>query len=171
MNSQTTDRYVLFPLCMLLSVLFLFGVATQPANAAQVLFIADEDNANLLDANDTDVDRLTELGHEVETVDDNFAMDVDPTGKDLIVITSSSLSTNIGFHLTEEPIPIINWENALWDELLVSDGGQTIDSDVIDVLDVSHPMAGLMGLTQPGEIIVRDVDLADGTGGAGFGRY
>jgi hypothetical protein len=157
MCSHKINCLIALVLCTLIGVVLLLGSGTQGANAAQVLFIADEDNAGLLIQNESVITRLTELGHAVETVDDNLAMDVVPTGKDLIVITSSTLSTNVGFHFTEEPIPLINWENALWDELLFSIGGVTATTDVIDVIDTSHPLAGLMGLTQLGEVVVRDV--------------
>ena len=132
------------------------GITLPSANAASVMFITD--TGNHLDGDDSVVERLENLGHTVETVDHLDVIDTDPVndGFDLVVISSSTLSTNVDVHLTDEPIPVINWENALSDELLFSDGGTTTASDVIDVLDISHPLAGIMGLTQTGEIVVRD---------------
>ena len=132
------------------------GLGTGEVFAAKVLFVGDILDAADEPSNESVVERLMDLGHEVEQLDDDDALDFDATGNDLIVISSTTLSTNVDITFTEEPIPLINWENALSDELLFSDGGQTADSDVIDVLDTSHPMAGLMGLDQTGEVVVRD---------------
>ena len=115
--------------CSFLSLLPLSLLLVQsPANifAASVLFIADLDDPVDEDGNDSVVDRLTFLGHDVTTVDDNMALDTDPTATDLVVISSSTLSGEVSFHFTEEPVPVIQWEQALWDEMLVSNSGRII---------------------------------------------
>ena len=140
----------------LVAALVAVGINLQWADAASVMFVTD--TAAHLDGDDSVVERLEMLGHTVETIDHLDVMDTDPIndGFELIVITSSTNSANVGFHFTEAPIPLINWENALFDELMFSDAGITSASDVIDVLDISHPLAGMMGLTQTGEILVRE---------------
>ena len=152
MRSWKLSQRFLCGLALLSAILF---TATS-VPGAQVLFVADIEDPADEPSNESVIEHLTDLGHTVEPLDDNEVLDFDTTGFELIVISSTTLSTNVGFEFTELPIPIINWENALSDELLFSDGGQTADSDVIDVLDTSHPMAGLMGLTQTGEVLVRD---------------
>ncbi len=37
----------------------------------------------------------------------------DITATDLVVISSSTLSGEVSFHFTEEPVPVIQWEQAL----------------------------------------------------------
>ena len=90
-------------------------MAQSPANtfAASVLFIADLDDPVDEDGNNSVVDRLQFLGHDVTTVDDNLTLDTDPTDTDLVVISSSTLSGEVRFHFTEEPVPVIQWEQAL----------------------------------------------------------
>ena len=135
----------------------LFALTTMYAHGAEVLFIADLDDANDELGNESVEVRLAELGHNVETVDDNETRLVDPTGKDLIVISSSSLSGEISDHFSDEPIPLINWEQALWDDVWMSDAGRTAGGeDSIEIVDISHPMAEAMGLTALGELQVRD---------------
>lgn len=156
MTTQVNGRmFQAFSVMIGAAALFV-GLGTGEAYAAKVLFVGDILDAADEPSNDSVIERLMELGHEVEPLDDDEVLDFDPTGQDLIVIGSTTLSTNVDITFTEEPIPLINWENALSDELLFSDAGQTADSDVIDVLDTSHPMAGLMGLDQTGELVVRD---------------
>jgi len=140
-------------------LLFLtFAIGVLSANGAEVLFVADLDDLNDEPGNESVEIRLAELGHNVETVDDDDARNVDPTGKDLIVISSSTLSTVVTDYFSDEPIPIINWEQALWDDLWMSDAGRTSDGeDSIDVVEIGHPMAELMGLTDLGELVVRDL--------------
>ena len=130
------------------------------ASGASILFVGDMDDAAFDAGNQSVVDRLETLGHQVEMADDNDATITDPTGKDLIIISSSSASTNILAYFTDEPIPIINWESALWDDLEMSDGGPNLGGQsAIDVLDIDHPLAVMMGLNQLGELDIReDVD-------------
>ena len=144
----------IWPLFVVLSLVFCFP---DSGFSASVLFIADLDDPIDEDGNDSVVERLQFLGHDVTTVDDNDTPDTDPTATDLVIISSSTLSGEVGFHFTEEAVPVIQWEQALWDEMLVSDGGRIIaDSDSIDVVDITHPLAEFMGLTMTGELIMRE---------------
>lgn len=91
------------------------------------------------------VSRLQALGFEVVPVADTASQTSDATGKDLIVISSSVGSGNIGTKFTAAPVPILHWEWALLDELgLEADNvnglnfaGQTD----IQIVDASHPLA------------------------------
>ena len=56
-------------------------------------------------------------------------------------------------HFSDEPIPLINWEQALWDDVWMSNAGRTAGGEFsIEVVDISHPMAEMMGLTALGEL-------------------
>ena len=142
--------------CAFLGCLFFLRLLPMPAVTAEsVLFIADEGGNSL--GNESVIERLETLGHEVTFVDDDEAQVIDPAGNDLIVISSTVLSSKVGFHFTDEPLPVIHWEEALWDEFLLSDaGGRGVDGDSIEVVNTSHPLASLMGLTTTGDLIVRD---------------
>jgi hypothetical protein len=146
-------------LCLgiLTGALFSLSLTARPAGAVPVLFVADLDDPQDERGNNSVVNRLVTLGHDVETIDDNEAMTVDPAGKELIVISSSTASANVGSHFTDEPIPIVQWESALWDELLMSASGPNIDGQTsIDVVDTTHRLAQLMGLTDVGVVEIRD---------------
>jgi hypothetical protein len=137
-------------------LLSLLSAGVFSANAASVLLVVDLDDPLFDPGNESIVDRLRALGHTVEVVDDDDSNFVDPTGNDLIMISSSSMSTNVGTHFTDEPIPLINWESALWDELEMSDSGANIaDQLSINVTNIDHPLAQMMGLTALGEVETR----------------
>lgn len=145
---------------------FVFG-PLKICHCAKVFFVTDE--VQHLDGDESVIERLESLGHTVEVVDHLDAMDSDPTadGAELIVISSSTTSSNVLDHFSAEPVPIINWEEALWDDLYLSNneggGGQ---QDSIDVVDISHPLAGMMGLTEVGELLVRDFPIDFHFGGS-----
>ncbi len=137
--------------------LLLSSVCMQPVAAESVFFVADEGGDVF--GNESVIERLETLGHEVTAVDDDDAMSTDPTGSDLIVVASTILSSKVGFQFTDEAIPVIHWEEALWDEFLMSDaGGRGVTGDSIEVVDTGHPLATLMGLTTAGEVVVRDTE-------------
>jgi hypothetical protein len=148
---------VIFAAAACFLVLGLMSASNKWLFAASVLYVANLDDPAFEVANESVVERLTQLGHEVTTFDDDDAVDSDPTSADLVVISSTTLSTNVSFHFSYEPVPVIQWEQALWDEMLVSDAGRILaGQDAIEVVDVSHPLAALMGLTSEGEQIVRE---------------
>jgi len=138
-------------------VVALAMVSVTVAQGAPVLYIADLDDANDAVGNQSVVDRLELLGHTVTTFDDNQSMTTDPSIFDLVVITSSVLSGDVGTHFTNTAKPVIQWEQALWDELLMSNGGRTIvNSTSINVTNIAHPLAQRMKLTQTGELQIRN---------------
>lgn len=96
------------------------------------------------------ISRLKSLGYDVADVLDTASTTSDATGKDLIVISSTVGSGNIGTKFTAVPVPIINWESALYDELGIEannvNGLAVTGQTDIEILDATHPLAA--GLTK-----------------------
>ncbi len=157
MCSYKPHGFVVLCLGIVAGMLFGLSLTARPARAVPVLFVADLDDPQDERGNNSVANRLIALGHQVDTIDDNDAMTVDPAGNELIVISSSIASANVESHFTDEPIPIVQWESALWDEMLMSASGPNIDGQMtIDVVDTSHRLAQLMGLTEVGQVEIRD---------------
>ena len=141
-------------------------VTIQVGRGADVLVVADLDDANDAAGNQSIVDRLEFLGHTVTMINDNGSQLSDAEGKDLVVVSSSSNSGDVGTKYTDQDptfrgwqIPTINWENALNDEYLIADSGSGPDSDSIIITDLGamHPLgAGLSAGAQ----VVRDSSTA-----------
>lgn len=95
------------------------------------------------------ISRLKSLGFEVVAVLDTASQTSDADGKNLIVISSTVGSGNIGTKYTALPVPIIDWEPALYDELgieLNNANGITVTAQTdVEIKDASHPLAA--GLT------------------------
>lgn len=89
--------------------------------------------------------RLQSMGFEVVRVVDTASQTSDADGKDLIVISSSVGSGNIGTKYTASAVPIILWETALYDELGIEAGnvnGAAIAGQTqIEIVDRTHPLA------------------------------
>lgn len=104
------------------------------------------------------IGRLEARGFQVAAIDDNASLSSDADGKVLIVISSSVSSGQIADKFTASAVPIINWEEALMDDLLLTGdsgaepdhhgttGGQT----AIEIVNANHPLAaGLSAGSQP----------------------
>ena len=81
---------------------------------------------------------------------------------DLVVISSTVLSTNVGTAFSDQDalfrsmeIPTIQWEQALHDEFLFADNGTNATSDTIVITEqgANHFLAAGLG---PGDILVRN---------------
>src|SRR5436309_12060151 len=107
--------------------------------------------------------RLVTLGFVVTKVTDTASVSSDADGKDLIVVSSSVGSGNITTKFTASPVPLINGEQAIYDELGIDAnnvGGATLGSqNQINIVDCTHPLAAglpnglLTVLTGPGPIV------------------
>ena len=97
--------------------------------------------------------RLEQQGHQVQVIDDDVITSGAESGFDLVLISSSVISGNVGTKLTGITVPVINWEAILFDDLGMSGDqsgnfGSNVDETQIDVINSSHPLsAGLSGLT------------------------
>ncbi len=113
------------------------------AQRPAVFYVADP--AALNAADQAAFDRLTVLGFSVTVIDDNLSDPADATGQELIVISSTVTSGNIGTKHTATAVPILDWEPALFDELGIqanNANGVTIAGTQIQIVDASHPLAG-----------------------------
>lgn len=116
-----------------------------PAQPRRVLFVvAEATNPNLSEVNIAAA--LTSLGFTVEYITDSLSTTADATGKSLILIASSVTSSQVNTKFRDVPVPIVNWESALLDDLAMTGssgadfgtvGGQTD----IEITDAAHPLA------------------------------
>ncbi|MFN4257106.1 MAG: PA14 domain-containing protein, partial [Saprospiraceae bacterium] len=93
--------------------------------------------------------RLQSLGMTVTLRTDVAVTAADATGRGLVLVSSTSLSTNIGNRLTNVAVPIINYEPALFDELNMTGPTYGTDNGVftenrVNVLMPNHPIAANM---------------------------
>ncbi|MBI2948022.1 MAG: DNRLRE domain-containing protein [Verrucomicrobia bacterium] len=111
----------------------------------QALFVAAAGGPN---ASDTAiVKRLESQGWQVRVVGDAPSTTADAAGKNLIIISSTVGSGSVARKFTAVEVAVINWEEALQDELLLttdeanvtrsSSGGQ----DQINIVKADHPLA------------------------------
>lgn len=122
--------------------------AAAPLNGAAVVYYVDGVSGGQPTApGDIAVrDRLVSLGHTVTTVLDSAGTASDTVGKNLVVISSSVQSTDMANYainsLVTLPLPIINYEPALYDELLMSASGNNVVSQTsLIITDPTHPLA------------------------------
>ena len=113
--------------------------------AGKLLFVVGDTNLN--EGDQAVSARFAELGFTVtlrRAVDTQVA---DTTGRDLVVISSTVTSTDLGTRLRDVAVPVVTWESSLFDDLRltgVSDGsdfGATDGQESIDIVGASHPIA------------------------------
>lgn len=130
------------------------GVKIISGNPPQVLYLG---NNPLSQAGDlVIINHLENRGFLVTAIDDDASQTTDAEGKVLVVISSTVGSGSVNIKFTDVAIPIINWEEALFDDLKMtgdsgsapdhhgSTGGQT----EIQILDPTHPLAAGLSGTQ-----------------------
>lgn len=96
----------------LVVIYFVLVSSVRRAPAAPVLFIANLDDVagvRGMEGHESVIE-LMFLSHDIETVDQLDTISVDPTGQD-------------------EAIPIVQWQSALWDEMLASSRGRNLAFD------------------------------------------
>ncbi len=103
----------------LLGFVWLLSV-TNCAFGAEVLFISGSFPAT--SADQILVDRLTNSGHQVTVVDDSASQTSDDFGKDLILISSSVVSSAVGDKFALSTIPIVVWEAWIYDDMGMTGG-------------------------------------------------
>jgi hypothetical protein len=127
----TIDRMKLFRilfsfLCVLqLLVLPLSSQTTVPSTPElSVLLVTDR---VLKDSDMLVQKRLIENGHQVTLIADHQVQPSDAEGHDVILISSTSLSTQVGDRLRNVQVPIVCWEPYLYDDLGMT--GPVVDTD------------------------------------------
>ena len=123
-------------------------VAVPALHAAAVVFYVDGvSGGQPTAAGDIAVrNRLMSLGHTVTTVLDSAGAATDTVGKNLVVISSSVQSGDMANYavnsLLRLPLPIIDYEPALFDELLMGASGNNVDFQTsLIIADPTHPLA------------------------------
>ena len=106
-------------------------------------------NPATLGTGDTAVrSRLQTLGYTVTVVGDSASTVANATGKRIVVISSTVTSTNVNTKFTASAVPVVTWENALFDDLgmTTAAGAQIGGQSSLVIVTPSHPLAaGLTG--------------------------
>ena len=92
--------------------------------------------------------RLQTLGYTVTVVGDSASTVANATGKRIVVISSTVTSTNVNTKFTASAVPVVTWENALFDDLgmTTAAGAQIGGQSSLVIVTPSHPLAaGLTG--------------------------
>lgn len=124
-----------------------FRISTSPpaTPAPQgILFVVGDTNLNNGDR--AVRDRLQGQGYSVILVDDNAATTADATGKQLVLISSTSSSAAVGVKFRDVNVPVFVWEVALYDEMnMTSSANQgTQDNERrVRIINTSHPIASV----------------------------
>ncbi len=111
----------------------------------EALLIASSTNLNSSDA--AVKSRLEWLGFNVTVKDDNQTATSDADGMGLIVISSTTLSTNVNTKFRDIPVPVINYEGWLHDDFKMTgfssgaDYGSQGGTYYLTISDPSHPIA------------------------------
>jgi len=104
------------------------------------------------------VNRLEVLGHVVTAIDASVSQTSDADGKDLVIISSLPSSKHVNSKFSAVETPMIFWEAALCDDIMLSDK-ETIPSSLetsIDIVNTNHALAQSAGLTLLGAVATRN---------------
>ncbi len=108
-----------------------------------ILFVVND--ANAINVADTAIrDRLQALGHTVSVITALSSASGDANGKDLVIISSTVTSGQIGTKFRDVTVPVINWETALQDEFLFTTGpnqGTATAQSTLNLVNAGHPLA------------------------------
>ena len=108
---------------MLIAVLcILSSCFAQSSYAQQVLFVTGD--KPLSSADITVVSDLEALGMQVQLMLDSATAASDADGQDLVLISESALSTNVGNKFTGVGVPLVVYESHLYDDLGMSGDGR-----------------------------------------------
>ncbi|HXH18667.1 MAG TPA: malectin domain-containing carbohydrate-binding protein [Chitinophagales bacterium] len=111
-------------------------------------------SANLTNADLFVKTRLEGLGFNVIPVAAASSQASDANGKELIVISSTVTSTDVGSKFTNAAVPLLNWEPALSDDLKMSSTGSVTSTNAtkIMIMNTTHSMAA--GLPPAQQVVV-----------------
>lgn len=128
-------------------------VSATPAAPGSIpaLFVV---NSTTLGTGDTAVrNRLQSLGYTVTVRDASAATTADATGKAVVVVSSTVAASSVGTKYRDVAVPVVAWENVLYDSDYMKLTGTTAGTDygtaaaqtTLNIVTPSHPLAG--GLT------------------------
>jgi subtilisin family serine protease len=92
-------------------------------------------------------DRLIAVGFDVTEKADTQLVTADATGKDLVVVSETVTSGNIGTKLTNVTVPVLSLEPSILDDLLMTglslgnDFGTVANQTQVNIIDPSLPLA------------------------------
>ena len=119
--------------------------------AQSILFVAGAAEASLNADDAAVVGRLRAAGYTVTVVDDDVVQTSSAAGKQLVIVSSSVTSSLVNTKFTASAIPVLTWEDALYDDLrLTLDGasahGLLSGQQTLAMASPGHPLAaGLTG--------------------------
>jgi RHS repeat-associated protein len=108
------------------------------------LFVVDAPNS--MNASDTIIrNRLRDIDYNVTVVDDDLLTSADATGKSVVFVSATSMSTAIGTKLRNVTVPVINCEPYLMDDMGMTDTPTTqmgaYGHLAVRIADPAHPVA------------------------------
>lgn len=138
----------------------------------QALLIVGTDSNPTLNAADAGVKaRLESLGWQVSVVQAPASTSADADGKQLIVASSTINSGDLGDKMRDTTVPVINWEQALQDNFLMTlntdgvDRGTATGQTQVNIVNAGHPLAA--GLSAgPKTVLTEPQDFSWGLPGA-----
>lgn len=133
--------------------LMLLAVVASPSSlfAKSALFVVG--NTTLGTGDSAVNSRLGTLGYTVTVKQDSASATSDATGKDIVLISSTCSSTNVNTKFKAVTVPVIAWENGVFDDMAMTGttsgtdyGVTTTPSTQLTILNSSSPLAaGLSG--------------------------
>ncbi len=97
------------------------------------------------------ISRLESLGYTVTLISASAVTAADATGKSVVLISASASASAVGTKLRDVTVPLINWHEALYDDLGMSSiaGSYVTNLTQVAITNPSHPLAaaGLSGTT------------------------
>lgn len=117
-----------------------------------ILFVVGE--ANLNNGDLAVKNRLEALGFNVIVKDDGLVQTSDAAEKSMVIVSSTSISSQVNTKFTQSTVPLLAWEAYLFDDLGMTgtvqgtDYQQLYNQSQLEMLDGSHPLGvGLAGIT------------------------
>ncbi|MEM8931116.1 MAG: PKD domain-containing protein [Acidobacteriota bacterium] len=121
----------------------------------------------LLDAADAEIaERLRLRGVRTTSIRDSTAATTDADGKDLVLLSATVLSSQVGTTFRDVVVPVVVWETHLFDDMAMTsastgDYGRDLGQPGVDIVDQGHPIV---------EWSVSGQASVDATGEVGWGQ-
>lgn len=129
--------------CLSLLMLFSGSINAQFQDSTALFIVADAGNPNAAEINI--VTRLESMGFVVTMVGMNEVSDAVAEGMSLVLISATVSSGTVAANmpgLKDLPIPVINWEPALFDDQgFQATGTGEFNTSIIEIIDANHPLA------------------------------
>jgi hypothetical protein len=160
----------------IISLFVLSLVSFSPAQKS-ILFLAGagQESGGPKESDDLVIDMLDARGYDVEYLYlDNPSLMTEDLGldKDLVVVSSTILSTHIGNFYMDKAVPVLTWETGMYPKLGIATGGLNINisETVMSIVADDHPALGAYTgdveviLNSPQELSLTDtLNLCPGT--------